>query len=317
MVNSRVFIIVLVLFVAGFIYVLSNPTTPTTPPPIAPITPVPTRKRPSGFFIDLPLLIALRIWPTAIPTPTEIPQPTPTTVPPTETPSPNTPTPTEPTGDTPTPPPAGGCSAMDSGLPNSKERYPGGSTALPATTKEICAFSGTQYYSLPYRNKNCQATQSGIDKAYERMKTYYPSYWQASKLKDDWQTVQQYSIKYGFNPLYVIALWIEESAAGGATSAQKLGCLYRLNKDDSYTFLPPSSTICEQMECLFGLRSVNPANYALWACQYRWGASKWVNNHCLEVTNFTKGVEYWYNYMAENLPGNCQIKFYSNPDPRC
>lgn len=194
---------------------------------------------------------------------------------------------------------------------------------MPATTKQVCAFNNSQYYSLPFRNKNCLATQTAIDKAYERMKTYYPTGWQRSKLKQDWQTVQEYSIKYSFNPLFVIALWIEESAAGGFDTpprmAQQLGCVYRLNKDDSRTFMPPESTICEQMECLFGLRSVNPSNYAFYSCNYQCDSTWWNGSSCNTHLGFTRGIEFWYNEMARviSLPSNCQIQFHSGADPLC
>lgn len=217
--------------------------------------------------------------------------------------------------------PTGNCSAVDNGLPNSTMHHPYGSTHLPSTTKQICSYRPGYYYSLPYRNPNCRATQLGINKAYERMRTYYPTYFPQTKLLDDWETVQQYAIKYNFNPLFVIALWIEESAAGGATNAQQLGCLYRLNKDDTFTFLSPNSTICEQMECLFGRRSVIPENYALWACQYQFGYRKWENSRCVEATSFTKGIEFWYNYIKNNsgtnLPLDCEIKYYVGSDSRC
>ncbi len=265
--------------------------------------------------------------PSATPTPTVLITPTQSAL--TSTPTPTTtvqptltktPTQTPTSGPSKTPAPTSAtsaCSDMDDGLPNSTMHYPDGSTSIPSTTKEICAFNGTQYYSLPYRNPNCSINQTMIDRAYERIKTYYPGYWGSTKILDDWEAVQTYAEKYNFNPLFVTALWIEESAAGGATAAQQLGCLYRLNSDDTYTFLPASSNICEQMECLFGRRSVDPSNYALWACQYQYGSGKWQGGQCLETTSFTKGIEYWYNYMGEDLSSNCQIKYYSPADSRC
>ena len=269
---------------------------------------IPSVIQPTSLLSTFPLTSAI-INPTATPIiniPTQ-PQPSATSKP--------SPTPTnKPTA---TPTPAGACPAMNNSLPNSTIYYPNGSTSIPTTTKQICAYSGSQYQSLPYRNPNCLATQNGIRKAYEKMKTYYPSYWQGSKLLTDWQTVQTYANKYNFNPLFVIALWIEESIAGGATAAQQLGCLYRLNKDSSFTFLSAKSTICEQMECLFGRRSVIPSNFALWACQYQYGANKWENNQCLEVTTATKDIEFWYNYIGENLASSCQIKYYSPADSHC
>lgn len=219
---------------------------------------------------------------------------------------------------TPTPTISNLCSNMENGLVNSKIFFSEGTNEIPKTTKEICSFyKTTKYHSLPYRNPNCPVTENGIKKAYDRMKTYYPTYFDNTKLLSDWQTVVKYAKKYNFNPLFVIALWIEESAAGGA-SAQQLGCVYRRNKDDTFSFLSPSSSICEQMECLFGRGSVDPKNYALWACQYRYGYKKWQDNRCLEPVFFVRGVEFWYNYIGgDNLPQDCQIKYFDYSDYRC
>src|SRR3989338_2326766 len=236
MTNSKALVFALVFLIAGSIVLTAlprNKTPKVNPPNSKPVLPTNDPFNQAKFKS----LVGLLFFPTAPPTP---PSP----------PIPATPTPTQPAGgNTPTPTPGGGsgtCAAMNNGLPNSTMHFPNGSTSMPATTREVCAYSqSTQYYSLPYRNKNCLATQAGIDRAYARMQSYYPAYWQNTKLKQDWQTVKEYSLKYNFNPLFVIALWIEESAAGGATNATKLGCDYRLNKDDSYTHLFPDSTICE------------------------------------------------------------------------
>jgi len=161
--NLKFLFLVLVLLVAGSLLIGAFPNRPNHPPPASQKPPLP--KTDFSLDFNLPSLIALIIWPTAIPTPTSsLPTPTPNPLP-TPTADPNQPTPT--------PNPAGACSEMDNGLPNSKERYPNGSTSMPATTREICAFNRNVklYYSLPYRNKNCQATQSGIDKAYLRMQS--------------------------------------------------------------------------------------------------------------------------------------------------
>ena len=204
------------------------------------------------------------------------------------------------------------CSAMDNDLPNSTMRYPEGYTGTPATTKQIFNFAGNNNYSIPYRNPNCSLSQTVINNVYEKMKSFYPNYWQQSNLLDDWETVQFYAKKYNFNPIFVIALWVEESAAGGATNAQKLGCVYRLNKDDTFTHLLPDSTICEQMECLFGRWSVYPQNYALYGCQYQFGADHWVNNQCTENPEFVKTVEFWYDFMSSGQPTECQAKYCPN-----
>jgi hypothetical protein len=238
--------------------------------------------------------------------------PTPTTSLPSSTPVPTkTPIPTN------TPVPAGACPLMDNGLPYSTARYPNASTSMPATTKDVCAMNGTSYYSVPFRNPACLATQAGIDRAYSRMQSYYPAYFSKTKLLKDWKTVQTYAKKYNFNPLFVISLWIEESAAGGATNATQLGCDYRQNKNGSYTSMPKTSSICDEMDCLFGLNVVYPGNYASFACQYRYGSDHWSGSQCDQAINFTMGIEFWYNLIAEGLSANCQVKLFSGANPVC
>lgn len=273
---------------------------------------------------------------TSTSTPTPTPTPTPTS---TSTPTPTlTPTPTSTPTPTPTPTPTTTviinqttnsssslnvdpyCKIMEKELPNSSMIYPNSSTKTPETTNKICAWNKGKYYSLPYRNPNCTVTQEMIDRAYERMKTFYPKYYQQSKLKEQWQIVQDLAIKYNFNPLFVISLWIEESAAGGATQAQQLGCLYRRNKNGTFTFLGPESNICQQMECLFGSTAVIPDNFARWACPYQHGYQNWNNNDCLKVTTFTRIIDFWYNYMSDQgklLKQGCQIEYSSPSDYRC
>jgi hypothetical protein len=252
------------------------------------------------------------------PTPTQTPTPTNQT---TNTPTQNnTPTPNPTLISTPnltnTPTPSNQtnnlCSTMDNGLPHSKVYYPQGTTSLPKTNERICAENGL-YYSLPYRNPNCEVKEKDIQKAYEKLKSYYPAYFSQTKLLEQWSIVQKYAKKYNFNPLFVIALWLEESAAGGAKNAQQLGCVYRLNKDGSFTHLSPSSTICDQMECLFGRRSVVPDNFGFWACQYQHGADAWQNNTCTKTVTFTKVLSFWYEFIGgDNLPESCKIKYYSS-----
>jgi len=279
------------------IQLLPKPT--TTPTPIPTLTPNIT-SAPTLTLTPTTNLISNTPIITANPTPSLTPTLTPTN-PPTNTPiqADNK------------------CPQMDNGLPNSTLHYPSGSTSLPSTTKEVCALNTNNYYSLPYRNPNCLATENGIRRAYERMRTYYPTYFSRTKLLTDWKTVQHYAVKYNFNPLFVISLWIEESAAGGATDAQQLGCLFRLNKDGTWTALSETSTICEQLECLFGYPQVNPSNYARWACPYRFGLKGWQNDRCSEAIKFTRVIDFWYNYIAENLPSSCQIRYYSPADQGC
>lgn len=324
MTNSKGLIFALVFLVAGSIVLATLPrgkTPKPNPPNSKPVLPT---NDPFGNA-KFKSLVGLLFFPTAPPTPTSPPIP--------ETPTPSitlraSPTPTSPAGiNTPTPTPGGGggaCAAMDNGLPNAPIIFPNGSSSMPSTTKEVCAWNRTLYYSLPYRNKNCTATQAAIDWAYGKIQFFYPIGWPRTKLKQDWQTVQEYALKYNFNPIFVIALWIEESAAGGYDTppldAWQLGCRYRINKDGSPpTELPKSSDICEQMECLFGRGSVDPTKFAFFACNYRYGANEWQSNRCLSAINFTINLDYWYGELAtrSNAASGCYIRYSSPADSRC
>lgn len=327
--NNRIIIIILVLAIASSILAALLPRSPA-PPPSSPST-TPLNSPTFSQNYNLPSLLGMAIWATPTPsmTPTGQPSATPTRIPtatvrPTGTGAPTIPAPTN-TGTvnpSATPRPtvvAGACSAMDNELPNARMHYPDGSTAMPSTTREICGWDGLRYYSLPYRNPNCRASQAGIDEAARRIPSFYQNLDRPNRLLQDWRTVQDYAVKYNFNPIFVIALWIEESGASGVSYATKLGCDYRLNKDDTFTQMPANSTICEQMECTFGRRSVDPRNFGSWGCQYRWGSSAWNGTNCANPVNHTKVLEFWYNEIAarSSVPGNCWPQYFSGAHPGC
>jgi len=212
------------------------------------------------------------------------------------------------------------CPQLDSNMSQYKNlSYPSGITSIPKTNNQILAFDGKQAYSLPYRNPNCTVSQNNINEANKRMSSFYPVYFKDSTLLKNWQIVQEKAKKYNFNPIFVIALWIEESAASGASNATPFGCDYLRNPDGSFTTLKGTkSDICTQMQCLFVVNNANPANFAQFACSYQWGQSNYnsSNNRCIKEPSFTKALQFWYNILAQGQPQECQIKYCPNA-PGC
>jgi len=197
--------------------------------------------------------------------------------------------------------------------------YISGYTGTPTTSRQIFDFGGTRNYSIPYRNPNCSLTQTDISRAYERMKSYYPSYWQNTKLLTQWKTVQNYSIKYNFNPTFVISLWLEESAAGGASRATPFGCDYLRNPDGTYTTLKGNDTSVEkQLLCIFVTYAADPRSFVKFACSWQFGSASFNNSTqtCSDIPNFPKSLNFWFTLLSQNQSEVCKTKYCPNA-PGC
>lgn len=197
--------------------------------------------------------------------------------------------------------------------------YTSGYTGTPTTSRQIFDFGGTRNYSIPYRNPNCSLTQADINRAYERIKSFYPGYWQNSKLLTQWKTVYDYSIKYNFNPNFVISLWLEESAAGGAPKATPFGCDYLRNPDGTYTTLKGNDTSIEkQLLCLFVTYAADPKSFVKFACSWQFGASYFNSSTqtCSDIPNFPKSLNFWFTLLSQNQSEACKPKYCPNA-PGC
>lgn len=277
-----------------------RPILTRVPPPlnlvIMPTAPVVYRKIPTPTIS--------RRSPVYIPTLTPVPQP----------PTPTRSIPTSPPLPTRAPTSVPFCWNMEKQLPPFQLTEPDAYYGTPQTSAQILAYDGS-VYSLPYRNPRCQTNETLIKKAYERMRSYYPRYFPQTRLLNEWKVVQEKAKRYNFNPIFVIALWIEESAAGGATQSTQLGCDvrfdYRKSKDGSPMRMSPSSSICDQMLCLFNLRPAHPKNFVSFACQYQFGSSYYdfSSKTCKDDPNFVKTLSFWYEMLSEGQPSECRMKF--------
>lgn len=166
-------------------------------------------------------------------------------------------------------------------------------------------------YEIPYRNGSCSVTAATIANAANELRRRYPAYATAGagNLNNMWQEIQNKARENGWNPAFVLALWIEESAAGGAGNAYGMGCIYHTVANGAgMTQRGGSPTATrEQYECLFE-RDYNDFNRFM--CTYS-GEKRDENGHCTSFTNnpnFIHNLRTWYNIISANLPASCQIK---------
>lgn len=70
---------------------------------------------------------------------------------------------------------------------------------------------GNLTYTIPYRDKNFVITEEVKQRIIAKVKASWPN----SKIEELWDTVVSRSIANGINPAFTLAVWIEESGAGG------------------------------------------------------------------------------------------------------
>jgi hypothetical protein len=107
--------------------------------------------------------------------------------------------------------------------------------------------------------------------------------WPNSKIKDQWDFVYQQAVSHGWNPAFVIALWIEESGASGV-DAYDLGCLGA-----------PANNLSAQLNCLFSRPYAN-SSFEEFMCQYSEG--KPAPCQFTLNPNFPGNLEYWYRLLT-------------------
>jgi len=215
-------------------------------------------------------------------------------------------------------PGTGSCDAVFKNFP-----APGRYTSyegIPKTQKNITSvFFQNKCYSIPYRNASCSINVSAISRAAERAQTFYPGAPAAgANLRRDAPLVEQWAKLYGFNPNFVLAEYLTESAAGGYGNAQKLGCLYAYRDSaqgsaSGFIFLSPSSSLCTQMKCMFEKESAIPENFANFACNWALGQKEGCTFGTDDFGNQTQPwlntLALWYDYLTQYSPAPCKLQF--------
>lgn len=108
---------------------------------------------------------------------------------------------------------------------------------------------GTLGFSIPMHNTKC--TISNVEAVADFAAQWIQGRPEAAQAKANvleyYQTIEEWSIKMGWNPSYLVALWIEETAAG-AIGGQPMGCTFDVAKGVG---VGTNSTVCEQLLCIY------------------------------------------------------------------
>ncbi len=98
-------------------------------------------------------------------------------------------------------------------------------------------------FSIPMHKTSCKITNleavatfakqwANKQEGYDNVMKYY-------------KTIEEYAVKAGWNPAFLVALWIEETAAG-SVGKQEMGCVYDFGKPGS-----ADPSVCGQLSCIF------------------------------------------------------------------
>lgn len=149
-------------------------------------------------------------------------------------------------------------------------------------------------YFIPFRDSSVMVINP------DAIKNEIKSNWPNAKL-ENWDIIIQKSIERGWNPAFVLTLWIEESGAQGATSyTDALGCAPN----------QPTTDINISLKCLFdNFDSYTNNRFADFMCMY----SESRQSPCQFFTNpnFPKNIKAWYAKLVPS--GNGAIVIITPP----
>lgn len=243
------------------------------------------------------------IAPSVTPTQTTTPPP-----PPSGSPTQTTTPPPPPSGSpTPTPPVPADCEAMFKDI---KQMPTGGTGGSPNT--EIG-------YTIPYRNPSCTLPASIAD----RVATSYGgwggngSVGSANILKN-FSLVEDKAKQYGWNGIFMMALWIEETGAGSIGNSE-LGCDNFYNAPTKQWNNPIKSVphdVCPQLACIAAYAEydsvADPNNYIQFLCSYLRGEAMRSDTVCPfpvgnDGTTFPSRLQYIYHdlWNKAGAPAGC------------
>lgn len=107
-----------------------------------------------------------------------------------------------------------------------KSLYPEGLQSLIVPNRDGASFpypprtGDVLDFTIPYMDSRFVIS----DERKQRIITQVLTNWPNSKIQDFWNTVVSESIASGVNPAFTLAIWIEESGAGGVPAQSEFGC---------------------------------------------------------------------------------------------
>lgn len=171
-------------------------------------------------------------------------------------------------------------------------------TSIPTTTNTGSSTSRTLDYKVPFRDPSVSIDAGRVNNIKDIIKLSWPN----AKL-DNWDTIVSQSIAAGWNPAFVLALWIEESGAQGAVDtggnpkySDPLGCAPHQPTDD----------INISLKCLFDNFSQYQTNqFQQFMERYSGGPT---GNPFGNNPNFTFNLRSWYSTLIPTgSPGAIEI----------
>jgi len=159
-------------------------------------------------------------------------------------------------------------------------------TKTPGLASPITPFSPTTPtspvaldYTFDYRNPKVTISEAAKASAIRIALASWPN----SKIESHWDFVYNQAVSHGWNPAFVIALWIEESGASGVYTFD-LGCL-GADRDN----------LSGQLDCLFARPYAN-TSFEEFMCMYSEG-----HYPCLfEINpNFPGNLKHWYDRLTQ------------------
>lgn len=150
------------------------------------------------------------------------------------------------------------------------------------TTTPTVSASNLLDYTIPFKDPTVSPTD---------IKSDVKASWPNAKL-ENWDTIIQKSVAAGWNPAFVLALWIEESGAQGVA-----------NYDDPLGCSPgqPTEDIEVSLSCLFNnFSSFTNDQFVQFMSRYSGGpaGTPFSNN-----PNFPNGIKFWYSRLVPSGPG--------------
>ncbi len=148
---------------------------------------------------------------------------------------------------------------------------------------------GSLDYSIPFKDSSVSPVDISL------VKDEILSQWPDAKLWN-WNTIVSQSVQAGWNPSFVLALWVEESGAQGQSGySDPLGC-------DSGT---PTTDINKALSCVFN-SFAQTNNFEDFMCTY--GGDGFHNAPCTfntENPGFPGDIKYWYTKLSGGAPLDC------------
>lgn len=143
-------------------------------------------------------------------------------------------------------------------------------------------------YTLPFRNTSANLTDAMKAEAIKLMGPQYMNGGATgiANINKYWNQIGPTAKKYGWNPVFVVTLWIEESGAGGnPNGGYDLGCLAGWDKPNGQgpaVTMPkiPATNVCDEMACLFSHPVKNANDFSGFMCSYNSDPTSYALYHC-------------------------------------